>query len=270
MQRLPISLVIITLNEERNIERCIASAPWVSDIVVLDSASHDRTRELAEKAGARVFDESFRGYRDQKQRAVELAKFNWVLSLDADEVLSPRLSAEIQSAFKSAEPQGEAFQIPRLSFHLGRWIKRGGWYPDYQVRLFHRDRAQWVGGHIHERVEAEHAGVMEAPILHYVFRDLAHQVETNNRYSTLGAADVFDSRPNVSGAWILWKMVSKPISKFVETYLLKLGFLDGIPGFIISVGAGYSIFLKYSKVWELKNREKISSARQVLPSQAEN
>ena len=252
LKKYPVSLVVITLNEEANIERCLASARWADDFVVLDSGSHDRTRDCAQALGARVFSEPFRGFRAQKQRAVELAKYPWILSLDADEVLSPELSREIQGLFARGEPYADGFRIPRLSYHLGRWIRGGGWYPDFQTRLFHRARAQWVGGQVHERVSAVQTVTLTNPILHFVFRDLAHQVETNNRYSTLGAEDVLANHPQAHSAWLIWRMVTKPVSKFFETYLLKLGFRDGLPGLIISVSAGYSIFLKYAKAWEIK------------------
>jgi glycosyltransferase involved in cell wall biosynthesis len=244
VSRPPISLVVITLNEAQNIERCLASVPWADDIVVLDSKSADDTVERAKKMGARTFVESFRGYKDQKVRATELAKNDWVLSLDADEALSPELQAEI---LKSFDEKADAFGIPRLSFHLGRWIRHGGWYPDLQLRLFHRKRAKWVGGHLHEKIEAGQVIRLKSPIYHWVFKDLADQVETNNEYSTRGARELYDRGQKPSAL----KMIFKPYGKFIETYLWKRGFLDGTEGFIISVGAAYSLFLKYAKLREL-------------------
>lgn len=245
-----VSLVVITLNEEKNIKRCIESASWVDDVVVLDSKSADRTQSLARELDARVFDEPFRGYREQKARATELAKHDWVLSLDADEALSPELSKEILEKLENLDPKLDGFEIPRLSFHMGRWIKHGGWYPDAQVRLFHRRRASWVGGHVHERVAAQKVLRLKNNILHWVFDDLSDQVETNNRYSSKGALDLYDKGKSFSVA----KLIFKPVSKFVETYVFKRGFLDGLPGFIISVGAAYSVFLKFAKLWELKKK----------------
>lgn len=246
-----VTLVVITLNEERNILRCLSSVPWADDIVVLDSSSTDRTQEIARSMGARVYDEPFRGYREQKQRATDLAKHDWVISLDADEALSPELSDEIQRRFVQGEPLVDGFLTSRLSFHMGRWIHHGGWFPDRQVRIFHRKRARWIGGHVHERVEAPTKERLTYPILHWVFRDLSHQVATNNTYSSRGAQDLYDRGVSFS----LVKLIGKPISKFLETYVVKRGFLDGLPGFIISVGAAYSMFLKFAKLWEIQNQQ---------------
>lgn len=247
--RTRVSLVIITFNEEKNIKRCIESVPWVDDIVVLDSASKDRTQEIAKSLNARVFDEPFRGYREQKKRATDLAKHDWVLSLDADEALSPELSQEIQKILDQGEPQVDGFEIPRLSYHMGRWIHHGGWYPDWQLRFFNRKRTTWVGGHVHEKVRGSKVVRLKNNLLHWVFDDLSDQVAANNTYSTKGALDLYDKRKSFS----LLKLIFKPVSKFLETYIIKLGFLDGLPGFIISVGAAYSMFLKFAKLWELKN-----------------
>ncbi len=249
MEKRPISLVIITLNEESNIARCIASAPFVSDILVLDSGSTDQTVELAKGLGARVIVEPWRGYFKQKLRATELAEQDWVLSLDADEALSPELAEEIRALefSEGSDLSGvDGFEMPRLSFHMGRWIRHGGWYPDRQLRLFHRGRAQWSGGMVHERVRAERVQRLRGDIHHYVFKDLSDQVQTNNEYSSLGAEDLRQRGKSFS----LLKLLLKPWSKFFETYLLKGGFRDGLPGFIISVGASYSVFLKFAKLWE--------------------
>lgn len=245
-----VSLVIITLNEEKNISRCIESVPWADDVVVLDSNSQDGTQKIAQNLGARVFNEEFRGYRAQKERATELAKTDWVLSLDADEALSPELSQEILGILDNGEPDVDGFEIPRLSFHMGRWIRHGGWFPDAQIRLFHRKKSKWIGGHVHERVAAVKTARLKNPIFHWVFRDLSHQINTNNVYSTKGALDLKERGKRFS----LLSLIFKPISKFVETYIVKLGFLDGLPGFVISVGAAYSVFLKFAKLWELEKK----------------
>ncbi len=253
MKKLPISLVIITLNEEQNIARCIKSAPFVSEIVVLDSGSQDATGSIAQSLGARVFVESWQGYFKQKLRATELALHPWILSLDADEALSPELAREIQGLefFEGSDLSGvDGFEMPRLSFHLGRWIRHGGWYPDRQLRLFHRDRAQWQGGMVHERVAAKKVRRLQGDLYHFVFQDLADQVSTNNEYSGLGAQDLKSRGKRFS----LTLLLLKPWSKFIETYFFKAGFRDGLPGFIISVGAAYSMFLKYAKLWEMEKR----------------
>lgn len=252
MEKRPISLVIITLNEDENIARCIESVPWADEIIVLDSHSKDKTREIASSLGAKVHIHEFLGFRDQKQRATDLAKNDWILSLDADEALSLGLSQEILDVFDSG-PNHAGYRMPRLSFHLGRWIKHGGWYPDRQLRFFNRKKAKWSGGLVHEKIDCDDVGNFRNNLLHYVFRDLKHQVDANNRYSTLGAQQIFDPKLR---KFSIRKLIFKPISKFIETYLWKLGFLDGLPGFIISVGASYSVFLKFAKLKELESKKR--------------
>jgi len=242
-----VSLVIITLNEEANIARCIQSVPWAADIIVVDSFSSDRTVSIAEGLGARVEKRAFKGYRDQKQYALSLATQPWVLSLDADEALSPALAKEIFEATNQSKYDG--YRISRCSFHLGRWIRHGGWYPDYQRRLFKKEKAQWQGGAVHEYLEITgKVGVLKNDIQHYVFRDLDDQIDTNNEFSTLGAKELFRLGKKPS----LLKLVFKPIGKFIECYLWKRGFLDGPAGFIIALGAAQSLFLKYAKLWEMQ------------------
>jgi glycosyltransferase involved in cell wall biosynthesis len=247
----PISLTVITRNAEAHLERCLKSVPFASDIVVLDCGSEDRTREIAEKCGARVFTEEWRGFGPQRRRATELAKHDWILSLDADEALSGEGQAELLTLL-AAEPVAPAFAFPRLSFHMGRWIRHGGWYPDWQIRLFDRRRANWSSAQVHEKVEASTVARLKKPLLHWVFKDLSDQVATNNRYSSLGAEELEAKGRGM----ILFNLLVRPKVKFFETYVWKLGFLDGMPGFVISVGAAYSVFLKWAKLWE-KRRARI-------------
>lgn len=253
--KLPISLVIITLNEEAHIERCIRSAPFVDDVVVVDSFSTDRTVEIAEKCGARVFREKWRGFGPQKAFATEQAKHPWVISLDADEALSSELAAEILERFSSLDPEA-GYLFPRKSYHLGRWIGHGGWYPDYQLRLFNKDRSQWNSAALHEKVEVKRRLKMKQDLLHWVFDSLSDQVVTNDRYSTLGAQQLAAAGKRFS----YFKLFTKPFSKFIETYIFKRGFMDGLPGFIISVGAAYSIFLRFAKLWEMERVQKKSDS----------
>lgn len=255
MLKHPVSLVIISLNEEANIERCIRSAPWVNDIVVLDSGSSDRTQEIARSLGARVMVEPFRGFRAQKQRATDLANNNWILSLDADEALSDEASRELERFVSDEQKlnQFDGVEMPRLSFHMGRWINHGGWYPDRQLRLFNRKSAAWSKGHVHERIEAKRVCQLNVDLHHYPFGSLTEQIRTNNEYSSLGARDLFDKGKKFS----LLKLMFKPVSKFLETYIIKRGFLDGMPGFIIAVGAAYSVFLKFAKLRELEQSREL-------------
>lgn len=249
--KLPISLVVITLNEECNIERCLLSAPFVDDIVVVDSFSTDHTVEIAKRCGARVFQEKWRGFGLQKSFAASQAKNSWVLSLDADEAVSPELGAEIIKVFSNLNEE-TGYLIPRKSYHLGRWITHGGWYPDYQLRLFNTEKSQWNSAALHEKVESKQKSIFKAPLLHWVFDDLSEQVVTNDKYSTLGAIQLIESGKPFS----YFKFLTKPLTKFIECYFFKKGYLDGMPGFIIAVGAAYSIFLRFAKQWEIENVQK--------------
>jgi hypothetical protein len=249
---MPLSLAIICLNEASNIERCIRSVPFASDVVVLDSGSTDGTREIAAKLGARVFNEEWRGFRDMKRRATELCKNDWVISLDADEALSEGAAREVQTLLSNRQKleAHDGYEFPRLTWNLGRWIRHGGWYPDRQLRLYDRRHAQWEGGqHVHERVQAQRTGWVGETILHWPFPTLAEQIQTNNRYSSLGARELHAKGMRFS----VLKLVFKPWSKFLETYVLKRGFLDGLAGFVVAVGAAYSVFLKFAKLWELES-----------------
>jgi glycosyltransferase involved in cell wall biosynthesis len=250
--KLPISLVVVTLNEEANIERCLRSGAFASDVVVVDSFSTDRTLEIAQKLGANVIQERWRGYGPQKAFAVSKAKNDWILSLDADEALSPELQQEIVERFIELNPE-VGYELPRRSFHLGRWIDHGGWYPDAQVRLFHRGYSQWSGDVLHEKVQVKYKERLKRDLHHWVFDSLSDQVITNDKYSSLGAQALSKAGKRFSPV----KLLFKPWIKFIECYFLKQGFRDGLPGFVIAVGAAYSIFLRHAKLWELEMKQRI-------------
>ncbi len=260
MSKYPVSLVIIALNEEAKIARCIESAPWVDEVILVDSGSTDRTREIAKKLGSRVVEEKWRGYQQQKIFACSLAKNDWILSLDADEALSSELSETLKNLCSGVSnpdlrfsfQKNDGIEFSRISFTHGRWIKHGGWYPDWQLRFFDRKRASWQARNVHERVEALHKVRLEQSIEHWPFDSLSEQITTNNRYSSLGAQDLFERGKKFS----LMKLLFKPVSKFIETYIFKRGFMDGMAGFIISVGAAYSVFLKFGKLWEIQKLPK--------------
>lgn len=247
MEKLPLSLVVISFNEEKNIQRCLQSVPFASEWLVVDSFSQDQTLEQASRIGARVIQERWKGFGIQKDFAARQAQYDWILSLDADEALSPELQQEIIQTFSHLDPQ-VGYRIPRLSYHLGRWIRYGGWYPDYQLRLFNRKFSAWSPVELHEKVISPRTEKMRSPILHWVFRGISHQVVTNDKYSSLSAQELFNNNKRFS----YLKLIFKPFGKFLETYIWKRGCLDGLPGFIISIGASYSLFLKFAKLWELE------------------
>lgn len=240
-----LSLVIITLNEEKNIERCIRSVPFAVDIVVVDSGSEDKTLEIAKRCGARIFQEPWKGFYKQKVRATALARHDLVLSLDADEALSEAAQEELR-ALLDTETLDAAYEFPRVTYHLRRWMLHGGNYPDRQIRLFDRKRANWLEAEVHERVLCKTKTLMKSAILHWPFADIGEQVNTINRYSALRAVDFEKSGKKFSA----FKMVTKTISKFIESYVMKQGFRDGIPGLITSMNTSFSTFLRWAKLYE--------------------
>lgn len=249
-QVIPISAVLISLNEEANIARAITSLGWADEILVYDSGSSDNTVSIAEKMGAKVVRGPWLGFGLTKKKAAELAKHDWIFSIDCDEEATEELAAEIKARCSSLQAE-VAYAVPRLSRYMNRWIRHGGWYPDRQVRLFNRKFSQWSEVEIHEKVQAKSYENLTSHLNHYVFRDVAHQVAANNRYSGLQAAQM-----RAAGKRFSWfHFFTKPYVKFIECYFLKLGFLDAWPGYIIARNAAYSVFLKWTKLRELERSE---------------
>jgi len=239
--RPPLSVVIITLNEEHNLPRCLSSVTWATEIMVIDSGSTDRTQDIAREAGARVLQHDWEGYGQQKNWALGQTTQPWVLFLDADEVVSKGLKEEL-IAFIANPGKFHGAAVPRKTWFLGRWILHGGWYPNALVRLVRRDGAKWTEPSVHESLVAGGPVVrMTNDLLHYTFRDVGENVLTNVRFSRLGAK-VAKARGERGS---LFRIFLKPMGKFLETYFWKLGFLDGFPGFVISMNAAHSIFMKY-------------------------
>jgi glycosyltransferase involved in cell wall biosynthesis len=238
-----ITATIITLNEERNVARAVESLRSTDEILIVDSGSTDRTVELAEKLGVRVLEAGWLGYAAQKNWAAEHATHDWILSLDADEALSEALEAEIWNLKKSG-PECDAYTMPRLARYLGRWIYHSGWYPDRKVRLYHRDKAKWVGDFVHESVAARgRLGHLESNILHFTCESLSEHVKTMDRYTTLAAQELAARKLKVP----LARLIVDPAWTFVKTYFIQRGFLDGPEGLTIAQMAAFYTFLKYSK-----------------------
>lgn len=250
-----ISAVVITRNEANNIERCLQSLQFCDEIIVVDSHSNDATRDLATRYTNQVFTRDWAGYADQKNYAVGLAQHEWVLSIDADEQVTEELQQEILQEIQCSSDRSDcvAYTVPRQTIHSGRWIRYGGWYPNRLVRFFKKTAGHWVGSEIHERWQPSGAVKdLRCHLKHYSFENFADQVARNNTYSSLGAELL--RRNGVKAS--LFKLVTKPTWKFVETYFLKLGLLDGMPGFVIAISAAYSVFMKWAKLWEIDKREK--------------
>lgn len=241
-----ISATIITFNEEHDLPRCLKNLDFVQEVIVVDSGSTDRTVEVAKQLGAKVIHEPWHGYGAQKNFAMKQAKGPWVLNIDADEVITPELRNEILEEIRT--PNAFGYAIARKTFYMGRWIRYGGWYPNYVTRLVRKEDSHWTEPNVHEELIAVgDLKRLKNPMLHYTFSDIADQVRTNMRYAKQGALDL--KAKGVRPSYL--RLLFKPLAKFVETYVAKFGFLDGLPGFIISVNAAHSMFLKHAYLFEL-------------------
>ncbi len=244
-----IAAVIITHNEAEVIAQCITSARAVADeVIVVDSGSTDATRAIAEAHGARTVHRDWTDYSDQKNFANGLATAPWVLSLDADEELSPALIASIQGA-QRAGLQG-VYRFNRLTNYCGTWVRHGGWYPDAKVRLFPAGRARWEGAYVHEVLvwdEGLPVHHLAGDLLHYSYRTTAQHRERIERYSSLRARALFDAGRK-PGPWKAWL---SPVVRFVQGYVLRLGFLDGRAGLRIAWYSAVSVRMRYNKLARL-------------------
>jgi len=240
-----LSVTVITRNEAADIDAALASVRFADEIVLVDAMSTDDTVAIARQHTDRIVVREWPGYIDQKNYAASLARHDWILSLDADERVTPELAAEIQRLL-AGDPRDAAYRIPRVTFHLGRWIRSTDWYPDFQTRLYDRRRARWTGAYVHEAVTVDGSiGRLAGELQHYAYRDIADHLETIDRYTTLAARQM-DEAGRRSG-WL--EMVGHPPLAFLRNYVLRGGFRDGSAGLIVSVMNSYYVFLKFAKLW---------------------
>ncbi len=252
-----LSVVIICFNEEAILEKCLSAVEWADEIVVVDSFSTDRTLEIARNYTTRVYQNEWQGYARQKALALHHASHPWILSLDADEVVSPELADEIRSLL-AGEPDLAGYRVPRMAFYLGRFL-RHCWYPDFKVRLFQKSLGRWSEHEVHETVLLEGpSGKMNNPLFHYSFPSIRDHLQTIQEYTTLGAESLARSGRTFS----LARLLGSPLFMFLQQYVGKRGFLDGIPGLVASVLSGYHEFVKYAKLYELTKKAPPTSTRQ--------
>src|SRR5512138_1321184 len=262
----PISAVLIVKDEARNVERCLASlAPVVDEVVVVDAFSSDDTVARCERLGARVFRHAWAGFGPQKNFANSLARNEWILSVDADEALDPFLQRALAEA-KRAGLSG-AYEVARLNWYYGRFVRHGLEYPDRKVRLFPRGKVRWNDSLVHEGlVFAEPLPVtrLDGHLLHYTYAKIEEHVAKANRYTTLAAEDALrrDARPSVA------KLLLSPLVVFVKSYLLKRGFLDGLHGLVLSTLHANAAFLKSAKLWDLHRAARAGAEAPALASPA--
>jgi glycosyltransferase involved in cell wall biosynthesis len=252
-----ISAVIITYNEEKRLEAALKSLKDVADeIVVVDRYSDDDTVKLARKYTDRVFLRKWTDFSDQKNYGNGKARFPWILSLDADERLSPGLREEIlRLKAQEEEPGISGFKIPRRIFYLGRWVRHTAWNPDLKIRLFRHQKARWEGKYVHEDLTIQgEVKKLKEPLYHFTYRNIADHLRRMNTFSDLGAQKLYSK--NTKCRW--YHMALFPFFRFIKSYFFKAGFLDGFAGFVISVLFGYSGFVTYAKLKEIwKRGEKI-------------
>jgi glycosyltransferase involved in cell wall biosynthesis len=250
-----ISLVIIAYNEQDNILRCIRSAREVVDeVVVVDSFSTDKTKERCLAEGVRFIEHPFEGYTAQKNVATSLATHNLILSLDADEALSDTLRQEI--AHIKANLQAPAYEMNRLTNYCGHWIRHTDWYPDRKIRLFDRTQACWTGQNLHETVALNSPGQvvwLKGDILHYSYHSIGQHIAQFNRFTDIGAQEAFEKGKKAS----LLKILLNPVWKFFQSYMLRLGFLDGYYGLLVCAISAFATFAKYIKLRELHQHQKV-------------
>jgi glycosyltransferase involved in cell wall biosynthesis len=247
-----LSAVIITFNEEKNIERCLNSLNGIADeIIVLDSFSTDRTKEICMKFNVRFFEHDFDGYIEQKNRALHFTSYEWVLSLDADEALSNELAKEIKKVKENPDADGYTFN--RLNYYCGKWIRHSGWYPDKKLRLWNKIKGKWAGVNPHDKLMLEPGSKirhLKGDLLHYTYYSVQEHIDQINKFSSIGAAEAFKKGKN-SNAFII---LIKSSWRFFRDYVINLGFLDGYYGFVICSLSGWGTFLKYLKLRELKKQ----------------
>jgi len=249
-----LSVVIITFNEERNILRCLQSVEGMyEEIIVVDSGSTDRTVEICERKGARVIHQPFLGYIEQKNFAMNQASGDWLLSLDADEALTPELKEEILKVL--SDPKAQGYMMNRITNFCGHWVKHSGWYPDRKLRLYEKGKGEWAGTNPHDHYDL-HSGKavqLNGDLLHYSYETISDHLKQIDRFSAIAAQALYKKGASSSIA----KMIYKPVARFLKYYVVRSGFRDGLTGFIIAVNSAHAVFLKYLRLYYLQKGKTI-------------
>lgn len=249
-EQLPLSVAIISFNEEANIARCLeAVRDCAAEIMVVDSHSTDRTVEIARSLGATVFSEDWKGHIAQKNSALDKCTCPWILSIDCDEVVSPELKESICQAVRQGTAEG--YKVNRKTFFLGRWIEHA-WYPDWKLRLIRNGTGRWSGFDPHDRLTVPGVTAkLDGDLYHYSFKNLRDCLERTIRYAANEAGSYYREGRRAS----LLNIVVNPLHGFFKHYIIKRGFLDGLHGFIISVLNGIYVFMKYALLWEMQREQ---------------
>lgn len=251
-----ISAFIICFNEASQIRRCLESIRWCDEIVVVDSGSTDGTVQICKEYTSKIFERAWPGYVAQKQFGLEQCSGDWVFNIDSDEEVSPELREEIKATIADTSPAAEkigGYQISRIVFYLNRWWRRGGWYPEYRLRLCRRQSTQWGGDDPHDKAIVK-GGVkrLKGELFHYTYSDISDHVRRLNSYSTSSAQALYKK----GACGCLLNIFINPFARFFKFYFIKRGFLEGVPGFLVACLEGYYVLLKYFKLWELRHQAK--------------
>ena len=241
-----LSVVIVTRNEEERIRACLEAVAWADELIVVDAESEDKTASIARELTDHVIVRPWPGFAIQKNHGLDLARGAWILSLDADEIVSPALRAEIEGVV-AADGPADGYAVPRRNIFWGRWVRHGGLYPDWQIRLFRRGRGRFSERAVHESVQvAGDVRRLAGHLEHRSYRDVSDFLARADRYSTLAAEDVIARGGRVHA----WDLVLRPLGRFVGMYVLERGFLDGWRGFLLAALYAYYVLIRCAKVWE--------------------
>lgn len=249
-----ISVFIVCCNEARQIRRALESVRFCDEIIVVDSGSTDSTLEIAKEFTSKIYHRDWTGHVDQKTYALSLCNFEWVLNIDSDEVVTEGLQSEIKSWIQTGKANAKdvsGFKINRVVFHLGKWFRKGVWYPEYRLRLMKKSQTKWGGSDPHEKAIVQGKILkLKGELEHYSYESLTDQIARLNKYSTIVASNLALKGAKAS----IFDITIRPLARFIKGFFLKKGFLEGFPGFIVSVLESYYVFMKYIKLWELNRR----------------
>jgi len=247
-----LSVIVITLNEERNIAECLQSVQWADEIILVDSESSDNTVEIAKNYTSKIFIRKWDGYSSTKNFALQQCKNDWILWLDADERVTPELKQSIQQVVNEDGKNFDGYEVSRRAYFLKKWIRHCGWYPGYVVRFFRKNKAKFIAVRVHESIEIEgKIGKLKGNLIHYTDENIKQYFEKFNMYTSLASVDLYENGKRFS----IIDLTIRPLFMFFKMFFLRLGFLDGIHGFILSVLSSAYVFVKYAKLWEIQSRD---------------